>query len=99
MKRAFAIVLVVAFQPACLMGQIFAVQQSYTDTSHLFQFSAKKWAPSAPAAIKSPVPGNFYTQHFGFFCKQELKMHQAHVPLSFRLGSMEYCDRLEGKTQ
>ena len=44
-----------------------------------------------------PLPPNIYTQNFGFFCKQELKMHNAHVPLSFRLGSMEYCNMLEQK--
>jgi len=44
-----------------------------------------------------PVPKNFYTKTFGFFCRQELKMQQLHVPLTFRLGSMEYCNRLEQK--
>ena len=44
------------------------------------------------------IPRNFYTQHFGFFCRQELKMQQAHVPVTFRLGSMEYCNYLEEKT-
>src|ERR1700732_1983102 len=43
------------------------------------------------------IPQNFYTQCFGFFCRQELKMQQAHVPLTFRLGSMDYCNWLEQK--
>jgi len=44
-----------------------------------------------------PVPQNFYAQHLPFFCRQELKMQQAHVPVTFRLGSMDYCNWLEHK--
>jgi hypothetical protein len=44
-----------------------------------------------------PVPQNYYTQHLGFFCRQELKMQQAKVPVTFRLGSMDECNRLEQK--
>jgi hypothetical protein len=47
--------------------------------------------------IEQPVPQNFYAQHLGFFCRQEIKMKQAHVPVTFRLGSMDYCNRLEQK--
>lgn len=43
------------------------------------------------------IPQNLYTQHLGFFCRQELKMQQAHVPVTFRLGSMDYCNWLEQK--
>src|ERR1700677_2102663 len=43
------------------------------------------------------IPPDFYTRHFGFFCRQELKMQQEHIPVSFRLGSMDYCNWLEQK--
>jgi hypothetical protein len=43
------------------------------------------------------VPQNFYVQQLGFFCRQELKMQEAHIPLSFRLGSLEYCNWMEQK--
>lgn len=43
------------------------------------------------------IPADSYTRNFGFFCRQELKMQKAHVPLTFRLGSMEYCNLLEQK--
>lgn len=43
------------------------------------------------------IPRNFYAQHLGFFCKEELKMQQAHIPLTFRLGSIDYCNKLEQK--
>lgn len=58
---------------------------------------------SAPTIAKNivtnphTIPANLHTQHFGFFCRQELHMQQAKVPLSFRLGSMDLCNRLEDK--
>ena len=45
-----------------------------------------------------PVGENLYTQHLGFFCRQEIKMEQQiKVPLKIRLGSTDYCNWLEGK--
>lgn len=46
------------------------------------------------------VPGiapDMYTRNFGFFCRQELKMYKAHVPVSVRLGTMQQCNTLERK--
>jgi len=40
----------------------------------------------------------FYSSQLGFFCKQEIKFDKiTKIPFRFRLGSVEQCDRLEGK--
>ena len=40
----------------------------------------------------------FYSMQLGFFCKQEIKFDKlTKIPFRFRLGSVEECDRLEGK--
>jgi hypothetical protein len=49
-------------------------------------------------AVTSSIAGNFYTQNFGFMCKSELHLQKSTgVPLRFRLGSLQYCDAMEGK--
>lgn len=41
---------------------------------------------------------DFYNNHIGFFCQQELKFEKATaIPLRFRLGSVAYTDYLEQK--
>jgi len=44
------------------------------------------------------LPSNYFSSHVGFFCKKELQVQNAvKVPLRFRLGSVTYCDAMEGK--
>lgn len=47
---------------------------------------------------KNVLPASFYVKNLGFFCKQELKFQAATgIPFKFRLGSVPYCDWMEGK--
>lgn len=49
-------------------------------------------------AACSSVPADFYTRHFGFFCKRELKLEKSTgIPLRLRVGSLSYTDYLEQK--
>jgi hypothetical protein len=48
--------------------------------------------------IQNSLPGNFYSRRLPFFCNKELQVQKRiGFPLKFRLGSVEYCDKLEGK--
>ena len=58
--------------------------------------------PKNEKVIKSvSIPflsANYYANHLGFFCKQELKLEKVvKVPFKFRLGGVAECDKLEGK--
>ena len=51
-----------------------------------------------PRSIPQPLANDYYTRHFGFFCQKELIIEKTtRIPLRFRLGSLEYCNSLEGK--
>jgi hypothetical protein len=46
----------------------------------------------------SMIRPDFYTKNFGFFCRQELQIEKyTKLPLRFRLGSLQECNRLENK--
>jgi len=43
---------------------------------------------------------DYYAQNMGYMCKREWQFEKAaHIPLRIRLGSLDECNFLEGKTQ
>jgi len=50
--------------------------------------------------LLNSFPGNFYAKQLPFFCSKELQLQKAvGIPVKFRLSTVEYCDRLEGKNR
>lgn len=75
-----------------------------------FSVSAQRRNDSAFHAIKMSkdsiktipnflLPSDYYACNLGFFCKKEILVEKAvKFPIKFRLGSVQYCDAMEGKT-
>lgn len=51
-----------------------------------------------PVLLRQPLPADHYTRQLGFFCRNEWQLDKKTLlPLRFRLGSLEYTNRMEGK--
>ncbi len=72
--------------------------QALSDSSRL----QKQFVFQQPKLFISPfirvLPQGFAVQHLPFFCDKEYKLEKwSKIPFRFRLGSVEYCDKMEGK--
>lgn len=49
-------------------------------------------------SLRQALQPDYHITTLGFMCKKELQFEKAtKIPLRFRLGSLQYCNMLEGK--
>jgi len=94
----------IAFTVKLLLAASCAQAQHSTDSVSLKNSSFTTLSAVAPPLKAMPLPtqlpGNYYAKQLPFFCNKELKIQKAvGFPIKFRVGSVEYCDKLEGKNR
>lgn len=97
-KRIFALIVKLFFSVSIIHAQNVhdSVKQN---TLHLLP-AFNKTAFLTQPKYQSNLTGNFYAVHLPFFCNKELQVQKAvGFPVKFRLGSVAYCDKLEGKNR
>jgi len=96
-------------QSAGIAGKsIPALQQEKVETADFFRFSTQtikkpvdQTYPALTTVFQTQTTPKIYSfEELAFFCKIEVELEKATgLPVKFRLGSVPYVDRLEGKTR
>ena len=84
-----------------LRGEQLSKPLIFSTQSRLIPFNFTNVTPQTlTQKIQTLSLSETYWEELGFFCKMEIKMEQkARFPVKFRLGTVDYVDRLEGKYQ
>jgi hypothetical protein len=93
---------ILVFCTIFVANQVYAQQITLKDSTNKgFQNTYRfvNYPLHANFSTINTISANFYVKNLGFFCKQELKLEAAtKIPFKFRVGSLNYCDWMEGKT-
>jgi hypothetical protein len=94
-KRIFALIVKLIFSASLIHAQTMR-DSSKQNTPNFLQAYNNVTFFKQP--LQTTLPGNFYAKQLPFFCTKELQIQKTlGIPVKFRLGSVEYCDKLEGK--
>ena len=94
-KTIFAITVKLLFAASLLHAQ----SPRDSATQKLIQFY--RASNSTAHLVRYPaVAPNFYAKQLPFFCNKELQVQKkTGIAVKFRLSTVEYCDKLEGKNR
>lgn len=74
------------------------LKKDSTNYKVLYSYKTQQSSVKPKFLYTTVLPPNYYTASFGFICKKELAIEKAtKIPFRFRLGSLSYCNLLEGK--
>ncbi len=86
----------------CGLCFFFYIQTSaQTKTSDSSRTGNIRFAPQLNLSLNhlpTVIPQNLTIKNLPFFCDKEYKLEKiTKIPFRFRLGSVAYCDKMEGK--
>jgi hypothetical protein len=97
-KTLLAITVKLLFSVTCLQAQSSTDSVKQKPVSFLPVYT--NFALIKQPVLPNQLPGNFYATQLPFFCTKELQVQKVvGIPIKFRVGSVEYCDKLEGKNR
>jgi hypothetical protein len=97
-KTFLALTVKLLFSFTCAQAQV-SKDSANADSVHSISFYTTNYFVGKPV-FQSQLPGNFYANQLPFFCSKELQVQKAvGIPIKFRLSTVEYCDKLEGKNK
>lgn len=95
-KTFLAVTVKLLFAVNCLQAQDLK-DSATTDSAHFLMLYNNAFYQKK-STLQNQLPGNFYAKQLPFFCNKELQVQKAvGIPIKFRLSTVEYCDKIEGK--